>query len=135
MAILALAGCAKSGDQVSDEGIAELAGLLQSDWKVDHPVKVQTGEQIVKDGTIQLALEQTGVSDAVIDPLGATGSTDDPGGATVDVLITVNTVKNGNGVLVRRNTSGTGTRCFRYTLVNTGAAVKVTYSERSCPKD
>jgi hypothetical protein len=110
--VLAVTGCAKSGDDVSDEGIGEVAGLLQADWEV----------------------EQTGVSDAVIDPLAAKGSTDDPGGATIDVLITVNTVKNGNGVLVRRNTSGKGTKCFRYTIVNDGSTVKVKYAQRACPK-
>jgi hypothetical protein len=131
--VLALGGCAKSGDDVSDEGTRSIAGVVQSDWEVDHAYRVQTAREIVGDGSLDLALEQSGVDNALIHPLAATGKTSDPGGATIDLLITVDTVKNGNGVLVRRNSAGKGTNCFRYTVVNNGATVKVTYAERDCP--
>ncbi|MDX6277908.1 MAG: hypothetical protein QOJ72_2036 [Nocardioidaceae bacterium] len=133
-ALLLLAACARSGNDVAQDDIATVAGILQEDWQADHPVKAQSGRQLVGDGSLDLALEQSGVDKALIHPLAASGNTSDPDGATIDLLITVETVKNGNGVLVRRNTAGKGTECFRYTLRNTGTSLKVTCASLSCPK-
>jgi hypothetical protein len=134
VALLVLTGCAKSGNDVSDEDTRSIADVIVSDWEVDHAYRVQTAQEVIKDGSIDLAVQQSGIDNVLVQPLAATGKTSDPGGATIELLITVHTVKNGNGVLVRANTAGKGTNCFRYKIVNDGASVKVTVAELKCPK-
>jgi hypothetical protein len=132
---LLVGGCAQSGDDVANEDVGQVAGVLSQYWTYSKPHQVQTAEEIVSDqAAINDAIFTSGVENAVVEPLSSRGKTDDPGGAKIEMLISVDTIKNGNGVLVRRNTAGSKTRCFRYVAKHTDVGVDTTYKEFTCPK-